>query len=163
MLSARSKPRCCVVAACVLALFAGRVALADDASDSQAKRFAELETKLSGVKLVGYSTDSNKPPNELRDDSYGLAMVKHLQGDSWLVQAEFTYGGKDLVLPLTLPIRWAGDTPVISLDKFSVPGLGTFDARVMIYQDHYAGFWSGAGHSGHVFGAVKRAATDKAN
>ena len=82
--------------------------------------------------------------------------VGALQGDSWMVQAKFHYRDQDFLLPLTLPIRWAGDTPVISLDEFPVPGLGKFDARVMIYQDHYAGFWSGAGHSGHIFGKVER-------
>lgn len=130
-------------------------AVADEAAD-EAKRFAALEQQLSGTALVGYSTDSNKKPDELRDDSYQLVMVKHLQGDSWMVQAKFHYRDQDFVLPLTLPIRWAGDTPVISLDEFPVPGLGKFDARVMIYQDHYAGFWSGAGHSGHIFGKVER-------
>ncbi len=139
-----------------LALSLVAPARAEEHSDEQTKRFTALEQSLSGVALEGYSTDSKKQPDELREDRYELVMVKHLQGDNWLVQSRFSYGGKDLVLPLTLPIRWAGDTPVISLDKFTVPGLGEFDARVMIYQDHYAGYWSGAGHAGHIFGAVKR-------
>jgi hypothetical protein len=26
----------------------------------------------------------------------------------------------------------------------------------MIYRDHYAGFWSGADHGGHLFGMIER-------
>ena len=142
--------------ACALIAVARPGACGAEPQSEQTARFVALEKSLSGAALVGFSTDSNKPPRELRDDRYELVLVKHLQGDDWLVQSRFSYGGKDLVLPLTLPIRWAGDTPVISLDKFAVPGLGTFDARVMIYQGHYAGYWAGAGHAGHLFGAVKR-------
>ena len=65
-----------------------------------------------------------------------------------------------MTLPLTLPIRWAGDTPVICVDKLGIPGLGVYTARVMIYADHYAGFWSGANHGGHLFGIIKKAEKD---
>lgn len=144
------------------ALAVAPVAVAAETDEGQAERFAALEKTLSGVALVGFSTDSNKQPDELRKDRYELVMTKHLEGETWLVQAKFHYRDKDWVLPLALPIRWAGDTPVISLDKFPVPGLGEFSARVVIDQNHYAGFWSGGGHSGHLFGKVERLEPAKA-
>jgi hypothetical protein len=40
-----------------------------------------------------------------------------------------------------------------------VPGIGTYSARVLIYDDHYAGTWSGsATHRGSLFGKIEHAA-----
>ena len=32
-----------------------------------------------------------------------------------------------------------------------------FTSRVLVYRDHYAGFWAGADHGGHLFGRIERA------
>ena len=53
--------------------------------------------------------------------------------------------------------EWAGDTPVISLTDASVPGLGTFSARVLFYEDRYAGTWSHGDVGGNQFGRIVRA------
>ena len=52
------------------------------------------------------------------------------------------------------PVRWAGDTPVISVTNFGIPLIGTYSARVVIYQGQYAGTWSGKTHGGHLFGKI---------
>ena len=121
-----------------------------------AERYAALEQSLSGVALVGHFTDSNKPAKELTSERYELESVRHLGDGQWLIQTRIRYGDHDVKLPLTLPIYWAGDTPVITVDKLAIPGMGTFTARVMIFADHYAGFWSGADHGGHLFGVIEK-------
>jgi len=125
------------------------------ADAQQTKRYAALEKSLTGATMVGYFTDSNAAPTKLTADRYDLKSVRHLGEDQWLFQTRIRYGDHDLTLPLTLPIHWAGDTPVITVEKLVVPGLGTFSARVMIYDNHYAGFWSGADHGGHMFGKIE--------
>jgi hypothetical protein len=127
----------------------------DDAAE-QAKRIAELEKSLSGCSLVGQFTVTGRETSTPREERYDLVSVKHLDGDTWLITARIKYGPNDVTVPLPLPIRWAGDTPVITVDEFAIPGLGTYTARVMIYRDHYAGFWTGADHGGHLFGRVER-------
>jgi hypothetical protein len=136
-----------------------------------AERVAELEKTLSGATLVGHFTvtgdneDGNEGDGEnskLTKERYELGEVKHLGSNQWLIQSRIKYGDHDVTVPLTLPIRWAGDTPVISLDEMPIPGLGTFTARVMIYRDHYAGFWSGKDHGGHLFGVIEREGEEKA-
>jgi len=122
----------------------------------QSKRVAALEKSLTGATMVGYFTDSNAPPAKLTADRYDLKSVRHLGEDQWLFQTRIRYGEHDLTLPLTLPIYWANDTPVITVKDMVIPGLGTFNARVMIYDNHYAGFWSGADHGGHMFGKIER-------
>ena len=55
-----------------------------------------------------------------------------------------------------MPIRWAGDTPVIVVDNLVLPGFGTVSARVMFFADHYAGYWKHGEHGGHLFGIISR-------
>jgi hypothetical protein len=126
-----------------------------------AERVAELEKMLSNATLVGHFTvtgedEGDGDESKLTKERYELGEVKHLGSNQWLIQSRIKYGDHDVTVPLTLPIRWAGDTPMICLDELPIPGLGTFTARVMIYRDHYAGFWSGKDHGGHLFGVIER-------
>lgn len=115
-----------------------------------------LEKSLSGCTLVGQFTINGRGDMRPSAERYELTSVKHLQGDMWLITARIKYGEHDVTVPLPLPIRWAGDdTPVITLDEFSVPGMGTYSARVMIYKDKYMGYWSAQDHGGYLFGAVE--------
>lgn len=120
----------------------------------------ELEKKftatLTGATLVGFHTDSNKKPGELTEERYAISSVSKLKDDTWLFKARIAYGKHDITVPLTLQVKWAGDTPVITLTDFTVPLMGKFSARVVIYDDAYAGTWSGAKHGGHLFGKIVR-------
>ena len=75
-------------------------------------------------------------------------------GGRLAVHRRIQYGPHDVTLPLPLRVVWAGDTPVITLDKFPVPGMGSFTARVMIFNDQYAGMWDGGNHGGLLYGKV---------
>ena len=66
-----------------------------------------------------------------------------LKDDLWLFEARIKYGEHDLTVPIPLVVRWAGDTPVITLDNAGIPGFGSFTARVLIYDNTFAGMWSG--------------------
>jgi hypothetical protein len=130
---------------------------------TEAELFAALERTLTGATLVGNFTVTGREDEKLTAERYELQGVRHVEGELWLFQASIRYGEHDIALPLTLPVRWAGDTPVICVDKMGFPGLGTYTARVMIYADHYAGFWSGGDHGGHLFGVIERAQADDAS
>ena len=83
-------------------------------------------------------------------------MVKKLGGKDWLITARIQYGDKDITVPLMLPVEWAGDTPVITLTDLTIPGAGTFTARVLLYRGQYAGTWSAKDHGGEMFGKIVR-------
>jgi hypothetical protein len=122
------------------------------------KRFGE---QMSGATLVGHFTDRTREDAKLtREEKYTLGKVSKLQGDTWLFQARIQYGEHDVTLPLPLRVVWAGDTPVITLDKVAIPGFGMFTCRVMIFGDQYAGTWDGGNHGGHLFGKVVRKEKD---
>ncbi len=94
------------------------------------------------------------PATTLKEDRYTLGRVQKMQGDLWLIEARIQYGDHDVTVPLVLKVKWAGDTPVITLTDFTVPGLGTFTARVLFYRGQYAGTWSHGNHGGELFGKV---------
>lgn len=129
----------------------------------QATLEREFAEKLSGASLIGSFTTVGQEKSELSEDKYQLELVKPLKNGFWLFQSRIQYGGRDVRLPLALEVKWAGDTPVITLTNVLVPGLGTFTARVLFYGDQYAGTWNGGDHGGHMFGRiVKEAPAERA-
>ena len=140
----------------------GAPAKQQDPVGDRAAKIAELEKMLSDATLVGHFTedsngaDGDDEAPELTADRYELATVRHVGNGMWRFEARIRYGQHDFKLPLTVPIRWAGDTPVIVVDQLPVIGMGKFDARVMLFRNRYAGYWTGAGHGGHLFGVIER-------
>ncbi len=113
------------------------------------KRFQEA---LDNVALVGYFTQGDRA--ELHEDRYVIERVSKVQDDVWKFEARIQYNKQDVKVAMALPVKWAGDTPVISLTNFAVPGFGSFTARVVIYNGAYAGTWGDAQHGGKLFGKI---------
>jgi hypothetical protein len=124
--------------------------------ERQAKLEAALAKMLSGATLEGSftSTSAGSDPAKLSRDKYTLGEVKKLNGELWQIPARIQYGDKDITLPIMLPIRWAGDTPVVTVDDLPLPGFGTVSARVMFFEGHYAGYWKHGDHGGNMFGVI---------
>ena len=114
----------------------------------------QFEESMSGATLVGYFTlNGQEATKGLKEEKYKLKSVKKLKhGDYWQFDYEHGDGGKTTTLPLE--IKWAGDTPVITLTDVLVPGAATFTARVLFYRNEYAGTWSASDHGGRIFGKV---------
>ena len=113
----------------------------------------QFEKMMTGATMVGYSTGST-PQGLSNEERYNIQKVTKLGGETWLFQTRMHFGSHDLPLPVPVTIKWAGDTPVITLTDVSLPGLGTFTARVLLYRDQYAGTWSGHGAGGQLFGKI---------
>jgi hypothetical protein len=94
-------------------------------------------------------------------DKYTIQGATKSGNDVWLIYARIQYGGKDLTVPVPVQVKWAGDTPVITLDKVSIPGLGAYSARVLVYENTYAGTWSANDHGGMLHGTIERVASPK--
>ena len=107
---------------------------------------------MTNIVMSGYFSQGDKP--ELKEDRYVIDRVTKIKEDLWKFEARIQYNKKDIKIAMPLPVKFAGDTPVISLTNYAVPGFGTFNARVVIYNGTYAGTWggTGAGHSGLMFG-----------
>ena len=123
-------------------------------------KYARFQKAMTGTKLVGQFTVVGQPQGALAKEEYTIRSINKLQGDYWLLTARIKYGGKDMTLPVPLKIVWAGDTPVITMTKAAIPGLGTFSCRVVIYNNKYAGTWTHGNVGGHLFGTLEKAEAD---
>jgi hypothetical protein len=130
---------------------------ANTASIDQAELYKLFEQKMSGVKLVGRFTILGKEDADLPREEYTINSVKKLpDGDYWLFNARIQYGDKDHEFSLPLEVKWAGTTPVITLTDFTIPAMGTFSSRVIIYQNKYSGTWTHGKVGGHLFGVIEK-------
>lgn len=113
--------------------------------------------QLSGAKLVGAFSSDGKKNDANRPDKYNIVSAKKLQGDDWLITAKMKYGEGELDVPIPIKIYWADDTPVMTLTDLTIPGMGTYTARVMFYGDRYAGTWQHGEAGGHMWGKIEKA------
>jgi hypothetical protein len=125
----------------------------DTITDSQ--REQKFQEMMSGVALVGRSTRLNREGLS-GEEQYLIDKVSKLTGDTWIFQTRLKYGEREIPVPIPLTILWAGDTPVITLTDLTIPGVGTYTARVILHSDQYAGTWSGKNAGGQLFGKIVR-------
>jgi hypothetical protein len=117
----------------------------------------QFTDEMRGAVLVGSFTVTGRD-GPLRPDRYEIASVEKVGEDLWRFNARLVHEGMDVTLPIVVPMRWHGDTPVISMTNYSIPSLGNFHTRVFFYKDHYAGTWGhGDSVAGHMFGRIERA------
>ena len=137
-----------------------QTATKEKASEAKDNGMAERELKLAeylnGIKLIGKFTIDGKeaPP---KTEEYTISKCEKMdKADMYRLTARIQYGDVDAEVPLELKILWSGDTPVITMDSFWIPGMGTFDARVMIRRGRYAGTWQHDAVGGHMYGVLKK-------
>lgn len=139
-------------------------AAAPAAAPDQAALEKEFEQNLSGCYFRGFFTNRGQEVKQgLKEEKYTISSVKKLAGkdDLWVFNCRIQYGDHDISLPLVLTVKWAGDTPVITLTDMLVPGLGKFTSRVVVYRGQYAGTWDGGDHGGHLFGKIEKIEAEK--
>jgi hypothetical protein len=89
-----------------------------------------------------------------KEDKYTILGVSKLGGDTWMIHARIQYAKQDFTMPIPVQVKWAGDTPVLTLDQVGIPGGNSYSARVLIYEKTYAGTWSGGDHAGLLNGLI---------
>ena len=143
---------------CLLAGLASELALAQESAAPSApavtmtaveKQFAE---SMNNVKMIGFFTMGDS--KELHDDAYVIEKIAKVADGQWNFSARIQYGGRDVKVTLKIPVQFAGDTPVINFIRQTVPGMGTYDARVLFYKGGYAGTWGAGDHGGTMFGKI---------
>jgi hypothetical protein len=113
--------------------------------------------RMQNVALVGFFTIDGREDVGGRPERYEIASVTKVDDVNWRFDARITYGSTDVTLPVTVPIVWAGDTPMISIDDFTIPTLGTFTVRLLFYADRYAGSWQHGEYGGLMYGTIEPA------
>lgn len=113
----------------------------------------EFQKSMSGVVLDGFFK-TNNADSEPKKERYSITKVTKLAGEYWIFQARIQYGKRDVTLPVPVNVKWAGDTPVLTLTETTIPGLGTFSARLLFYDGQYVGVWRHGEHTGQHFGRI---------
>lgn len=149
----------------LLCLYVPSIASAQEKVDAAMKaRFEKFEKLLTGAKFKGSFTLDDKPLNDLHEEEYDIEKVEKMpEPDLWSIKARIKYGNKDFTVPVPLYVKWAGETPVMTMDKITLPGFGTFSARVVLHVDKYAGTWQHDDKGGHLFGRIILAKPSDAN
>lgn len=120
---------------------------------------------LSGCVLVGsFTTDKTASKDTPKAERYEIESVTKASENLWIFMTRVKYGKLDTKLPITVPVEWAGDTPIVTLTNANLLGLGEgFSARVLFYDSRYAGTWQHDAIGGHMFGKIERATVDKSS
>lgn len=124
--------------------------------------FESFSALLKKSALVGTFMVDADPNGDRKPERYEISkVVKQPQGDYWNFFARIKYGDYDLTLPIPVQVKWAGNTPVITVDNLTIPGLGSeFDARIVISDNKYAGTWRHGKVGGLMFGHIERQAEE---
>jgi hypothetical protein len=145
--------RNCLIAAALLLGFLLVSCTRKPPAEANADLEKRFQAMMSGVTLVGHSASPDQE-GVSGEEKYVIESATKLVGDTWLLKARLQYGGRDIPVPVPVQIKWAGDTPVITLTDLTIPGVGTYTARVLLYRDQYAGTWSTKDHGGQLFGKI---------
>ncbi len=132
------------------------------ADDSQADRDARFEELLNGANLVGqFNIIGASGESASQPDSYTVSKISRLEDGRWLFTASMSFGDNTIAIPMPFDVEWAGDTPMITLTDQTIEGLGTFSARVLIYDGLYAGTWKHGAFGGHMWGKIEKPGEDE--
>jgi hypothetical protein len=127
----------------------------DPASLSDAER--QFADRMRNVALVGTFTVAGRDDRPPSPDRYEIASIEKVGDDLWRFNARMDCCGLGAsnAVPIVVPLRWVGDTPVIMMTDTSLPGLGTFTVRLFFFGDRYAGTWQHGEVGGHMAGRIE--------
>ena len=111
----------------------------------------EFQTAMSNVTLTGFFTVADG--QETHEDKYTIEKVVKIKPDTWNFNARIQYGGRDFKAVVAVPVQWAGDTPVLTLNQYLIQGK-VYSARILIHKGRYAGTWGAPEHGGLMFGKI---------
>lgn len=139
-----------------LAIFTGPFLHAADATAADLE--AKFKTAMTDVVMSGrWFPVKDGALGAAKEDRYSIVGVEKVSGNSWVINARM----RNAVIPIPVKVEWAGDAAVIIVDNLQIPGAGNYggtaySARVMIYDNTYAGTWSGGDHGGLLSGLMTK-------
>jgi hypothetical protein len=164
MTTVRRVLRLALIAVVGLLLFAGgwlagRLGIGsvvDPASLTEAER--QFSERMKDATMVGTFTVDGREGRDRVPDRYEIVSVEKIASDVWRFNAKMNCCGLagSLAIPIAVPMRFVGDTPVIMMTDTSLPGIGTFTVRVFFYGDRYAGTWQHGRVGGHMSGRIEK-------
>ena len=124
----------------------------------------QFSERMRDVRLVGTFTvfgraarggDGRDCP---RSDGYEISSVEKVGENLWRFNAGMQCCGVKGQIPIVIPIRFVGDTPMIMMTDTEIPGVGTFTVRLFFHGDAYSGTWQHGKVGGHMWGRIEKKA-----
>jgi len=151
-----------MVVALLLAIFGGgwlvgRLGIGsavDPASLTDLER--QFTERMRDVTMIGSFTVTGREERAPHEDHYDISSVEKVGDNLWRFNAGMHCCGINGAIPVVVPMRWNGDTPMIMMTDTSLPGLGTYTVRVFFYGDRYAGTWQHGAAGGHMWGRIAK-------
>jgi hypothetical protein len=111
--------------------------------------------RMKNVSLVGRFTIAGREDRAASPDRYDVSSVEKVGENLWRFTVRMSDAG-NVSVPITVPMRWIGDTPVIDMREYSIPGIGTFSAHVVFDGNQYAGTWANPKVGGLMYGKIEK-------
>jgi hypothetical protein len=112
---------------------------------------------MRGATLVGVFSVAGREDRTPNPDRYDIESVQKVGDDKWQFNASMSCCGLGgAAIPIVVPMRWHGDTPMIEMTNLEIPAVGTFTVRVFFYGDRYAGTWQNPRTGGHMWGRIEK-------
>lgn len=112
----------------------------------------QFQESMSSVSLKGFFTAGDDP--ETKEDGYKIGKITKIGEDLWSFEASIEHNGRSFKAVVKVPVKWAGDTPVLTLSNYLIKGHGVYSARILIHGGMYAGTWGSQSHGGKMFGKI---------
>lgn len=145
-----------VLAGFVAGWLVGRTGLGSAVDPSSlTEREGAFAERMRNVALVGSFTTDGRADRGPSADRYEIDSVEKVGDDLWRFNARMDCCGIDGAIPVVVPLRWVGDTPMIMMTDTSLPGVGTFTVRLFFYEDRYAGTWQHGERGGLMYGRIE--------
>jgi hypothetical protein len=129
---------------------------ADDPAVGLSEAEQAFVKMLSGRNMIGAFTVEGRDDRTPKEERYEIGKVTKVEGDLWTIEARIKYGKVDATVPVPVHVLWAGDTPMISVTNLTIPLVGSeFSARVLFYDNLYAGTWKHGSVGGHMWGRIE--------
>jgi hypothetical protein len=116
----------------------------------------QFTERMRDVSLAGSFTVAGREDRAPRADHYNISSVEKVGDNLWRFNASMHCCGVNGTIPVVVPMRWNGDTPMIMMTDTSLPGLGTFTVRLFFYSDRYAGTWQHGAVGGNMSGRIEK-------
>jgi hypothetical protein len=134
---------------------AEKIATSKDSKPTQEELEAKFKATLTNATMSGrWSVVKDGKAEPDKEDKYTINGVTKLFGENWIIRARIQYGKRDITAPIPVKVKWAGDTPVITVDGFGLGSGSLYSARVLVYEKAYAGTWSAGDHGGLMSGVI---------
>src|SRR6185503_6218682 len=134
----------------------------DTASLTDVER--QFTERMRDVSLTGTFTVNGREPRSAdgrsgpRADRYDIASVEKVGENLWRFNTRMQCCGVTGQIPIVIPMRFVGDTPMIMMTDTEIPGIGTFTVRLFFYGDTYSGTWQHGKVGGQMSGRIEKQA-----